>query len=659
MNTVILAAAFAATNAVANLPPVIVEASRLDRSKDEIASHVDVITRPDIESSGARNTVELLEKRANLFVRKPNSNPALAQVSLRGYGANSFGRVKILVDGEELNNPDMSAQDLVRVPLRSIRRIEVLRGPQTVLHGGDASAGVINIVSDAESCERKSELEVRGGNLGQVGAHAGTRGGFANENLTYFADLDFDRSDGWRRNSGFEAWSAKGGLRQRFGNGAGWSLKTFYANSQYGLPGGVYTGIFRDIYGLYGGDIDYGGWKNRARTADDTRSNARNDVYGLALSAKGVVDGENSVTANFSFRQRRSTSYGYLAYDVSTVALLLKYTRESGLFGFDNRLDVGTDLKCDLLSAEAWNASHPLNYDNDYSRLGGALFARDEIFLLEELSLFAGVRGEGFVSRDEYGRPGATGSARASKNAVAGEAGANWRPADGLKVFAKGTRFYHAPLADELFSAYGVPNLSLKPEVGNNVECGIDWTFSDGFSFALTGFHSELEDEIMYLNWANGNAPDDTARTGFETSLAWTRDKIGSAGILYSYVSSRFSEGIYEGNAVPMVPRQQVRAFGEYYLVDSIAAHGGYRFVGLQRYGGDLANEGGSLPAYGIFDAGIRVRPSWGGLDGFTFAFTVDNLFDRRYCDYGEYFNPWYVYPAAGRSYLFTVRYEF
>jgi outer membrane receptor protein involved in Fe transport len=38
---------------------------------------------------------------------------------------------------------------------------------------------------------------------------------------------------------------------------------------------------------------------------------------------------------------------------------------------------------------------------------------------------------------------------------------------------------------------------------------------------------------------------------------------------------------------------------------------------------------------------------------------TADNLFDRRYCDYGEYFDPWYVYPAAGRSFMFTVRYEF
>ena len=51
--------------------------------------------------------------------------------------------------------------------------------------------------------------------------------------------------------------------------------------------------------------------------------------------------------------------------------------------------------------------------------------------------------------------------------------------------------------------------------------------------------------------------------------------------------------------------------------------------------------------------------PAWKRLDGFTFAFTVDNLFDRRYCDYGEYFDPWYVYPAAGRSFIFTVRYEF
>ena len=100
MNTLVLAAVAAATNAVvgakapvAELGAVVVEASRLGQTKMEIPSHVDVITKGEIDASGAASTVDLLEKRGNLFLRKQNGNPALAQISMRGYGANSFGRV--------------------------------------------------------------------------------------------------------------------------------------------------------------------------------------------------------------------------------------------------------------------------------------------------------------------------------------------------------------------------------------------------------------------------------------------------------------------------------------------------------------------------------------------------------------------------------------
>ena len=104
---------------------------------------------------------------------------------------------------------------------------------------------------------------------------------------------------------------------------------------------------------------------------------------------------------------------------------------------------------------------------------------------------------------------------------------------------------------------------------------------------------------------------------------------------------------------------QQLRVHGEVFLVDWLAVGGGFRFVGEQRYGSDFAGSGGMMPNYCLFDVGARVMPTWGWLEGFTFALTVDNLFDRKYFDYGEYFDPWYVYPGARRTFMFTVRYEF
>jgi len=640
--------ALVATNGVSELGRVVVEATRLGQTKLEVPSHVDVIGREAVESSGAQTTTDLLEKRANLFVRKLNANPAMSQVSMRGYGANSFGRVKVIVDGEELNNPDMAAQELVRVPVRSVEKVEILHGPQTVLHGGDASAGVISITSDADRYERRTELDTHGGSWGTVGTHVGTRGGFEETGTTYFADFDFDRSDGWRDNSQYELWSLKGGVKQRFDNGSWLGLKTFFADDRYGMPGGIHYG--RSSWGA-----DYGSWKPRAREADDLESEMHSSVCGLTLTGRGAIDDERRVDGSFAYRHRDASGYSDCRGD--TYDWKAAYVDETRLFGLDNRLALGTDLKLDCLWAAAGSSSRP--YQNDYTRFTGAVFAHDELWVADGFSVFGGARGEWFASRDTYDDRLAHVTESRTKGATAGEAGVSWRPVEGLKAFAKWAHLHHAPLADEMFSYYGVPNMDLGPESGDDFEIGADWTFLDEWNVNATYYHTELKDEIIYLNHANVNAPDRTRRDGLETSLTWSRERTGSAGVLYSLVHARFAEGDFAGNLVPLVPCQQLRVFGEWFLADWLAVNGGFRFVGEQRYGGDYAGAGGMMPNYCLFDVGARLMPTWGWLDGFTFALAIDNLFDRRYFDYGEYFDPWYVYPAAGRSLMFTVRYVF
>ena len=117
MNAMILAAAAVATNATASLPPVVVEASRLGKSPNEIPASVQVIGRGEIASSGARDLPDLLQKRsASLdFAHLGANNPALTQIAPRGYGENGFGRLLVVVDGERLNSPDMNAPNLSQV----------------------------------------------------------------------------------------------------------------------------------------------------------------------------------------------------------------------------------------------------------------------------------------------------------------------------------------------------------------------------------------------------------------------------------------------------------------------------------------------------------------------------------------------------------------
>ena len=58
----------------------------------------------------------------------------------------------------------------------------------------------------------------------------------------------------------------------------------------------------------------------------------------------------------------------------------------------------------------------------------------------------------------------------------------------------------------------------------------------------------------------------------------------------------------------------------------------------------------------------MQYSPAQFGLEGLKFAFVVDNLFDKDYCDYAACnatTGAAGYYPAAGRSYMFSVRYDF
>ena len=237
MNILIIAA-LAATNLTATLPIVVIEATRTGTQPMQLAEHVDVFDAGAIAATGAKDLPALAAHAPGLSVYHLGAgNPALAQIQTRGYGETGYGRVLLAVDGEYLNSFDMYAPNYARIPLGGVRRIEVLYGPQTVLYGDSASAGMINVVTDPADYSRKTYGEIHGGSWGTVGAALGTRGGFEDEGLMYYADMGYDRSDGYRDNSGYDIWNAQGGLRQNFANGSFLRLSAFFNDSSYDLPG--------------------------------------------------------------------------------------------------------------------------------------------------------------------------------------------------------------------------------------------------------------------------------------------------------------------------------------------------------------------------------------------------------------------------------------
>ena len=631
------------TNEVTDIPPVTVYASRTGDTKDEMPSMVQVFTADEIASSGARDLPELLKKKAGIDIHAMNGNPLLTSIAMRGFGDNAFGRVKVVLDGEELNNVDMNAPNLTRIPLGSVQRIEVVRGPSPVLYGDGAIAGVVNVVSDADDYEGLTKVTGRAGSQNTFGANVQTKGGFEEDGVLYNASYDYLQSDGYRKRSAYDMHTVNAGVRKNFENESTIGFKANYQNAFYELPGA----------------LTYDQWKHSRKSANNRDDWARIWSYGIGLDSRMKLADDQwlMLDGGFSHQYRHAryaSSSSDLEYDAYCYHLSPRYVNTMDVFGFGNKFTAGMDFRFDRYCED-----HPFSYGTPvkrhFDRARYAAFLHDEFFITEELSLVVGARLERIENR--WARYAGLNESGDHDWMGDYELGLVYRPVEGLKTYIKGTRFHRSAFCDEL--SYTKDGKFLKPETGESLDIGAEWEFLEEFKFDVNGYGMIMEDEIFFdpslMPYGyNSNSPAKTRRIGMDTGLSWLRDKVAEAAVRYGVVHADFGSGTYHGRDVPYVPNHRIRAEAGVWLIEDLEVKGGYTFVSSQYLSGDFANQSDKLPSYSLFDVGVYYSPSWA--KGWKASFVMDNLFDRNYCDYA---GVGYYYPACGRSFLFTLSYEF
>jgi len=120
---------------------VVVTGRRSEERLGESAVAVEVITREQIVSSGARDAAQVLSTQAGVQI---DSSFRGDSILLQGLDPQ---HTLILVDGERLVGARDGALDLTRMFASDIERIEIVRGPASAMYGSDAMAGVVNIIT--------------------------------------------------------------------------------------------------------------------------------------------------------------------------------------------------------------------------------------------------------------------------------------------------------------------------------------------------------------------------------------------------------------------------------------------------------------------------------------------------------------------------------
>jgi len=171
--------------------PVVVTGSAFPQALDRSIRSVEVISREQIRESPATSLAELLAQVAGVDVRRRGGPGVQADIGIRG---STFEQTLVLLNGIPLRDPQTGHHNLnLPVPLETIERIEIVKGPGGLAFGGHATGGLINIITRVPSA-REGGIRVRAGShrFGEAAAWWGS----GDHDGGQTASLEASRSDG-------------------------------------------------------------------------------------------------------------------------------------------------------------------------------------------------------------------------------------------------------------------------------------------------------------------------------------------------------------------------------------------------------------------------------------------------------------------------------
>lgn len=145
----------------------VVTAGRLAQQLKDTTVAVEVVTKRQIQETGARDLAEALQARPGL-----ETTPNVGQTGLRIGGLGPEYNL-ILVDGQRIAGRIAGGVDLSRLNVENIEQIEIVKGPSSVLWGSEALAGTVNIITRRPSKPLGGSATASYGTLNQVSATAG------------------------------------------------------------------------------------------------------------------------------------------------------------------------------------------------------------------------------------------------------------------------------------------------------------------------------------------------------------------------------------------------------------------------------------------------------------------------------------------------------
>jgi vitamin B12 transporter len=176
---------------------VVVSATGSSIPESQVGASVSVLSRHELDALGKLDVLDTLRLVPGLEVVQESQRGSLASIFIRG-GNDDFN--KVLVDGIPVNDIG-GAFDFSNLSTSGVDQVEVFRGPDSILYGSDALAGVISIDTRRGSTPTPQfTYSADGGNFGTYRQEASVGGAF--HQFDYYSDfMRFDTENSLPNNS--------------------------------------------------------------------------------------------------------------------------------------------------------------------------------------------------------------------------------------------------------------------------------------------------------------------------------------------------------------------------------------------------------------------------------------------------------------------------
>ncbi len=626
------------------LDDIVVTATRTPAPLRQAPANVTVITSDIIEDEGAKTVADALKTEVGVFATNMLNNPKTTTIDIRGYGETAPQNVLVLVDGRRVNSIDMSGPDYSQVPIEMIERIEVYRGPGSVLYGDNAIGGVVNIILKKGEGKPQVTARVNTGSYNLVSPYMSFSG--RENRFSYFLIGSSYDTDGYRHNNDYHGRDLGGNLSYAMSDNITFTAKMGHHTDRYGLPGA-----------LTYPQLQSGLWDRKDSATPFDKASTEDGFMDLGTEVKLFKD--VSFLVNGSYRDRSFTSrWAFYNWETRrnerTYALTPKIVANNEFAFLKSSFIAGFDYYRSQASANDSYVSGEFPSSTNIEKKDYGFYVNDELTILNKLILGLGYRRD--KAQYDFGYSGATVAPvypNTSENVEAFRASANYLFQNGNLFFtyAKGFRL---PTTDELFSPLSPIKINnVQPQTAYEFDLGIRWNPFKRVGGSLTLFQIKTDNEIYFdpLTFMNGNY-DKTKRHGIETTVNLILTDSLRINMNYTYIKAIFDGAKFSGNDIPFVPRNKFSTKISYswkdFTFNLIGLYTGNRYMNS-----DPQNLYPKLPGVTTFDFNIDYR-----VKGVALYFGAKNITGQRYYEFGTVSSGTrYFYPAPERQFLFGIQY--